>query len=75
MTWAPGGVRVGGDRGHQIYLDRLARHLSDLVRRRLLECFKEEALQAQKTEDEDATEIKETLFDEISDHIQFFQSR
>ncbi|XP_052801292.1 uncharacterized protein LOC128232006 isoform X2 [Mya arenaria] len=72
VSWAPGGVRVGGDRSHQTYLDRLARHLCDVIRRRLLESFKEDA-HAQAEADETGKDYK--LFDEMSEHVHFFQER
>ncbi|XP_060605739.1 uncharacterized protein LOC132758201 isoform X2 [Ruditapes philippinarum] len=64
-SWAPGGVRIGGDRMHQTYLDRLGKHVCDVIKRRLLEGFKEES-QADKCPE---------LFDEVSEHVLFYQQR
>lgn len=64
--WATGGVRIGGDRMHQTYLDRMGKHLGDVMKRRLLEAFSDDM-------NEDIEKTK--LFDEIAEHVVFFQKR
>ena len=66
IGWAPGGVRVGGDRSHQTYLDRMSKHVCDVIRRRMQETFEE---------DEHAEGEHAALFDEISEHESLFQDR
>ncbi|XP_053385274.1 uncharacterized protein LOC123535609 isoform X2 [Mercenaria mercenaria] len=65
-SWASGGVRVGGDRMHQTYLDRMGKHVCDVIKRRLLEGFKEEGHDDKK---------HSKLFDEVSEHVLFYQQR
>ena len=65
-SWAPGGIRIGGDRMHQTYLDRLAKHVYDVMRRRFLDSFKE---------DDSAVDDNDALFEEVSQHVTFFQEK
>ena len=65
-AWSTGGVRINGERSHQNYLDRMAKHVCDVMKRMLLDSFKEE----DHTENENMK-----LFDEISQHVLFAQER
>lgn len=65
--WAPGGVRIGGDRSHKLYLDRMGKQVHDVIRRRLLDSFREENAKE--------ADVNSKLFDEVSEHVLFFQER
>ncbi|XP_052243480.1 uncharacterized protein LOC127853228 isoform X2 [Dreissena polymorpha] len=65
-VWVPGGVRIGGERFHQMYLDRMCRQVCDVMKRRLLDSFREEGV--------DTVEENE-LFAEVAEHVLFFQDR
>ena len=60
-------MRIGDDRSHQTYLDRMIKHVNDVIKRRVLEGFKEE--------DHGSSNMNNTLFDEVSEHVAFFQDR
>ena len=66
VHWAPGGIRVGGDRMHQSYLDRMAKQVTEVMRRKLLMSFGETA---------QAQDGNSRLFDEVSQHVGFYQER
>ena len=66
VHWAPGGIRVGGDRMHQSYLDRMAKQVTEVMRRKLLMSFGETA---------HAQDGNSRLFDEVSQHVGFYQER
>ena len=66
VPWSTGGIRVGGDRTHQSYLDRMAKQVLEVARRKLMTGLKEE----HHTRDENTI-----LFDEVSQHVTFYQNR
>ena len=51
---------------HQMYLDRMAKHVSEVTRRKLLAGFREET---------HARDENTNLFDEVSQHVIYYQCR
>ncbi|KAK3608472.1 hypothetical protein CHS0354_010319 [Potamilus streckersoni] len=66
IDWAPGGVRLGGDRSHQTYLDRFCKQFTELILRRLKQGFEEESESREQTSD---------LYREVSQHVNYCHER
>lgn len=50
-----------------MYLDRMIKHVYDVIRRRVLDGFREE--------DHGDINVNSKLFDEVSEHLVFYQER